>query len=646
MKYIKVLLILCLLLPLVAAPEQTEASTQRSEQLVLTKNSKTLRHNGTPVQAVQPVTFSNGSSYGPFKTMAQIYGFRVSYNASTKESIAVKGNTEIRFKAGQSNIRVNGQVVRSSGTVYIQEGFLMVPLRTWAELTGSTIQFTPTVMTFRWSNALQATFEVLPTTIFAGQTRVSVRDLANGRYIDEYWTGLQDYYNEPGTYTITRIVLGEDGNWSEPYSVTIRVRMPNQPPVADFTTDKASYRIGERIQYIDRSSDDEDAIVRHSWSGNGEVFFQPGTKYVTLEVEDQHGLTDRITKEITVTSEVLYTYDEYYRQFTPVGDKYAMDGSASLAYRAVPYEVQSLPAQMVRSNSPETLLGEGIAYDDQLKGQTRFLFHHLNGSQKNLKLVLIATNTNSTVTQVGFGAFAMGGPDQYVANTGKRSVERYLNELSRKPQIKWTRLGPGESKIVLPDLHRLPMKPNQVLSAYADVITDTNVRFRIAVVEEGRDPIAVLDKLQVLPRDNKHVRGTFNAADRTIDVRERLGAEPQRIVLGDRTMDSYIYGIDNLTGLLELNTGNFGVLYRMQVRVAPNTVIALNARGGQYTGAFTVNGTTVPVTRTNILWNQHESVVLYRTGNREELVDFVFTLASGSNLPIHMLFLPMPGIRL
>ncbi|MFS0722790.1 stalk domain-containing protein [Paenibacillus sp. 1P07SE] len=645
MKSFKSLLIFCLLLPMIVLPQEAEASNRSSEQLVLTKNSKILRHNGTAVQAVQPVTFRNGSSYGPFKTMAQIYGFQVSYNAATKESIAVKGNLDIRFRPNQSDIRVNGQVVRSSGTVFIQEGFLMVPLRTWSELTGSSIDFTPTVMTFRWSNALQATFEIVPSNIFAGQTRVSYRDLANGRYVDEYWTGLQEYYDQPGQYTITRTVLGEDGNWSEPYSVTIQVRMPNQPPVADFTTDKTTYRIGERIQYIDRSTDDENAIVRRTWTGNAEVFFQPGRKYVTLEVEDRHGLKDRMTREITVTSEVLYTFDEYHRLFAPVGDKYAVDGSASLSYRSIPYQVESLSAQMVRSNSPETLLGEGIAYDDQLTGQTRFMFHHLNGTSKNLKLVLIATNTNSVVTQVGFGAFAMGGPDPYVANTGKRSVERYLNALSSRPQTQWMRLGPGESKVVLPDLHRLPMKPGHVLSAYADVTTTTNVRFRIAVVGEGRDPVAALESLPLLARDNKHVRGTFSSADRIIRVSETLGAEPHRLVLGDRTMDSYIYGIDNLTGLLELNTGNFGVLYRMQVRVAPNTVIALNARGGQYTGAFTINGTTVPVTRTNILWNQHEAAVLYRTGYREEIVDFVFTLASGSNLPIHMLFLPMPEVR-
>ena len=643
MKSIKILLIFCLLLPLAVVAGQAEASG--NERLVLTKNSKMLQHNGVAVQAVQPVTFRNGSSYGPFKTMAQLYGFQVSYNAATKESIAIKGNLDIRFRPNQADIRVNGQVVRSSGTVYIQEGFLMVPLRTWAELTGSSIDFTPTVMTFRWSNALQATFEIVPKTILAGQTRVSFRDLANGRYVDEYWTGLQDYYSEPGQYTVTRMVLGEDGVWSEPYAVTFQVTMPNQPPVADFATDKTTYRIGEHIQYFDRSTDDENAIVKRTWSGNAEVFFQPGTKRVTLEVVDRHGLSDRITKDITVTSEVLYTFDEYHRKHTPVGDKYAVDGAASLSYRSIPYRVQSLPAQMVRSNSPETLLGEGIAYDDQLSGQTRFMFHHLNGTKKNLKLVLIATNTNSVVTQVGFGAFAMGGPDPYVANTGKRSVERYLNELSRKPQTRWIRLGPGESKIVLPDLHQKSMKPGQVLTAYADVTTNTNVRFRIAAVEEGRDPVAAIESLPLLARDNKHTRGTFSAADRIIHVGETLGAEPHRIVLGDRTMDSYIYGIDNLTGLLELNIGNFGVLYRMQVRVAPNTVIALNARGGQYTGAFTVNGTTVPVTNTNILWNQHEAAVLHRSGSREEIVDFVFTLASGSNLPIHMLFLPMPEVR-
>ena len=58
-----------------------------------------------------------------------------------------------------------------------------------------------------------------------------------------------------------------------------------------------------------------------------------------------------------------------------------------------------------------------------------------------------------------------------------------------------------------------------------------------------------------------------------------------------------------------------------------------------------VNGRVVTVTNSSILKDNTEAAVLYRTGDTEESLDFVFTLAAGSNLPLAMMFLPLPGLR-
>ena len=39
-------------------------------------------------------------------------------------------------------------------------------------------------------------------------------------------------------YLLTYAVQDSSGQWSDPYSVTIKVERPNLPPVAMFTTDK------------------------------------------------------------------------------------------------------------------------------------------------------------------------------------------------------------------------------------------------------------------------------------------------------------------------------------------------------------------------------------------------------------------------
>ncbi len=183
-----------------------------------------------------------------------------------------------------------------------------------------------------------------------------------------------------------------------------------------------------------------------------------------------------------------------------------------------------------------------------------------------------------------------------------------------------------------------------------DLVSESMVRYRVIVVpQEITDPLTVLETMPNMDRDKKptgeplHVRGTFYDADRSIEINDLIGEKPQRLVFGDNKIDVYLTGQDDLTGLLEYNLGNFGVLYRVKLaNVAANTLIGVNARGGMYTGAFLVNGNLVKATTDSVLKTPNETCVLYRTGTSAETVDLIFMLASGSNLPINLTFIPLP----
>jgi PKD repeat protein len=655
MKSLKWLLIFSLLLAPFAGGLAKPASAEggMTDTLVLTLRSNVMVHNGTVWKSLQPLTNYKGTGFAEFRAIAARYGYKVSYDVKTKQSIATSDKHELRFKPASAIVWKDGAPVMASGAPYILNGSLMVPLRAWAQMTDSKLTVAGTKMTLSWQTAVLPTaeFEVQPSEIYAGQTQVTYIDRATNPtgqpFVEDRWEGRMDVFPEPGTYTISRQVQDALGQWSEPYSVTIEVKAPNQPPVADFTTDKTQYRIGEKIQYIDMSTDDENEIVRRKWTGNDEAFFEAGDKTVTLEVEDSHGLVSSVSKTITVTSEVLYTKNEYDKLFTAVGDRFPVDGASVLNLKSVPYTIQPDSAQMVRSNSPETLLREGIAYEAQLTGNIRFMFHHMNKIGYPVKMYLIATNKNGTSVNIATRSSGMGGPDPYVVNTGKMSTVRYLQSLVDNPTPTWTTIRPGQSQIVYADLNKTPIKNNQVLSAYVDLYTDQEVVFDVVVVAVSKDPIAELPNLTIMGKDqDKHVRGTFNNANRIIEVNDTLGAEPQRIDLGDKKMDKYLDGIDETTGDLQINYGNFGCLYTLRLpHVAPRTLIAINARGGYYSGAFTVNGQVVPVANNGYLKDNSEAVVLYRTGDTEESVEIVFTLAAGSNMPVALMLMPLPELR-
>jgi hypothetical protein len=309
-----------------------------------------------------------------------------------------------------------------------------------------------------------------------------------------------------------------------------------------------------------------------------------------------------------------------------------------ISYSVTPDESQ----QFIRSNSPEHLTEEGIAYEDTLTGNVRINIHNQNRSKKDLNVYLIATNPGNSAASVKVGAAGIGGPAQYVSTSGKAAVTRYLEALSSGGISDTVHIPAGESAVLLQEWTKLPLKPSQVRTIYADLELEGDIKLSVVAVDPSRDPVAALKELPVLPRDGKHVRGTFTGADREVQVDGVVGESPQRLVLGDPSLDGYLEGVDAVTGEAEKNIGNTGVLYSMSLKVAPNTLVALNARGGHYAGALLVNGEVVQMTSGSILKNSSEAGVLYRTGAQEETVRIGFIPASGSNLPVHMLFMPLP----
>lgn len=648
MKSLKWLLVLTLFtMPLLGGMGRATAQGA-SQTLVMTKNSKTMFLNGTAFTAAQPFVMKNGVSYAPFSSLAARYGFQVSYDAAAKQSIARSAAGEIRFKMNTKEVTAYGTKMTGQANTYSENGSLMIPIRTWGLATGSRVSASGAQVTLQWDTKPSAAFAVSPAKIYAGDyvTYLDRYSSPSGQpIINEEWTGREEVFAEPGTYTISRIVQDAAGQWSDPYTVTIKVLAPNQPPVADFTTDKTVYRIGENVRYNDLSSDDNNAIAKRNWIGQADVFFEAGDKTITLEVIDDQGLSSTISKTITVSTEVLYTKDQYDKLFKPVGGVFGVDAKSVLDIPTVSYDFHSEPSRLIRSNSPERWTSEGIAYDDQFSGDIRLLFHNVNNIGYPVKMYLIATNEGNYTAKFGVKNFGAGGPDQYEVNTGKMSTVRYLNSVISPSPITYTSIKPGQSVQVLKEISASAIKPNLIYSAYADVTSDQTLRFRVVVVAEKTDPLKVLERLPLMDADGKHTRGSFNNATRAIDVPGVLGYTPQRIVLGDNKLDPYLDGYDNTTGSLQLNIGNFGVLYKMNIKLSPRTLVALNPRGGLYTGAFVVNGQLIPVPASGVLKDQGEAMVLYRSGDSTETISLVYLIASGSNLPITMIFQPLPAIK-
>jgi hypothetical protein len=620
------------------------------EVLLIRRDSDVLVHNGTEYKMSQPAKVVDGALYVPARALAERLRLGIVYDAKSKSYRFVfePTNTELRVTPGQQTYAKNGSKVQGA-PAFVDKDTLMVPVRVFAEVFGLRLAADSSGKEVRLSRRglPVAAFELTPDHAHAGETVVGYKDLAEHplglRIVAEEWQGLQERYDTPGEYVITRRVQDENGVWSEPYSVTLEVLPPNQPPRAYFTTDKVVYKQGEWVEYRNYSYDDEGRIAEVEWDGAENGFFEPGEKTITLRVTDEHGATSEYTRTITVTDELLYTREQFPIVYGKPGDKFTIRGSDVPNLPKVAYtlhEFTDIP--LFRSNSPELIVQDGIYYSDELSGEIRFMLHHQSKSSERKRIWLIATNPGDQPANVYLDRVAVAGPHEYVTTTGKTAAIRYLQARLDPVKTRSIALEPGESRVIAEETGASPIKPEQVITAYADVRTDAPIRFSVVVAGEKDDPIARFGELPLLASDGVHNRGTFRPATRILAANQWVGGQMSRLVLSDNSTDPWVVGIDMISGEPKTNSGNYGILYVIRLNsVLPNTGIVVNARGGHYSGAFAVNGRVVPVTEHSHLRDPNEAAILYKTGDEAESVEIVFTPASGSFLPINLLFVPL-----
>lgn len=624
-----------------------------SNQLVLMMNSNKMYTNGKEYLANQPMAVKNGVSYVSIRAMVEMVKVNYTYDTKTKEVIVTKGNSVMRFKTDSKIYTVNGVQKTMKGPAYQYKGTFMVPLTsiTAALNIPYTVDNVGKRVILTLNTKPTATFKVQPTEIYAGQTYVTYTTSSaspNGTAIvADRWEGnKQDIYDTPGFYTVTYSVQDASGQWSDPYSVTINVLQPNQPPVANFTTNKEEYKMGEPVTLTDLSYDPENEALTAEWTNRALAFFNPGPVSIQLKVTDKHGLSSTFEKTINITSEQLYTQDEVAKLFTAPGDIISMDGGMIPGLTNLTYTTSSEDYLLIRSNSPETVNAEGILYRETAVGKTRFLVHHMNNMSTRQKLYVIATNNNLYPTTITTQYSGIAGPVTSPEYTGRISILKYYTSMLTNEKYGSITLQPGESRAILTDINKVSMKPGEVLSLSADLFSDLTVQYNVVMVEETKDPIALLPTLPILDRDGVHNRGTYPNSTRIINVSDVVGTTQTKLVLGDNRNDLNLIGMDPMTGTTASNAGNFGVLYKIRFEhVAPNTLITFNPRGGNYLGSLMVNNTIVNLPNKGNLSSSDMNAVVYRSGNYDGPVDIVFSVASGSNLPVNFVFTPLPALK-
>lgn len=567
--------------PVPTTEQPTNSTIEGDGLLVLYMNSTKMEQNGQVYQSTSPMTVKKGVSYVGIRSLTKQIGYQFTYLPDTKEFVINYEGHELKFKVDTIDYMVDGVQQTMRGAVYQENNVTMVPL-----------------------------------------------------------TAIMNALNIPYTVDGKKVILQLQTEEPEPAPAPI-------PPVAYFTTDKTEYRIGEKITITDQSTPGNSEIVTRGWSTNWQsskpAFFTSGPQTIFLTVTDKNGLTSEYGVTIKITDEVLYTEAQFNFLFTEVGQKFPLGEKNVLGFDRVPFTYTTEPYTLFRSSGPETVTTEGILYSDIIQGNTRFMIHHNNKLGERAKLYVIAQNNNLTESTITTESYGVAGPSEHPDITGRVSFQRYLdNTLSGSKRSDIT-LQPGESKLIMTDLSASTMGQGQVLSLFGDVYSDYPIQYTVVIVKASSDPLQSVLTLPNLDPKESIVRGTFTDSTRVFRYTELLGTKDSRLPLTDNAVDLFQQGYDGIMGTSAVNSGNYGVLYKLQLeRVAPNTLITFNPRGGLFLGSAMVNGKVVTFSHSDATPTTSASV-LYRTGSTEEKVEIILTPSAGSNMPFNLLFMPMPA---
>lgn len=554
-----------------------EAAATKTSQVIFYLDQQDAYRNGELVKLDSPATAIQGKSYLPAKFLGDSFGMKVSYSSETRNVTLISDDYHIEFDIANNSITVNGKKMPNNNIARMINDRIMVQLTWLCDYMGATYTYTP------------------------AQRKVMVT----------YVPKAEENYDD---------VLGST-------------------PVAKFSVDKSSYAIGETITYTDLSYDPDSEGVSLSWTGKQDAFFTAGEHEVSLVAIDRNGnRSEPYSKTITVTNKVIF--DEFeYGVYTSKPGSYikATDSKFNASMLSIPEASKTVQyssdRKLLVSDSPENITTQGILYEDSINGKARLYANHVNVSGQSMEFAILATNNTTKAITLKTTNQGEVYPSKYAMLLGSESVIDFLMYNENRESFT---IAPGETIVY----RQFPTFNNGYgINTMYDVESSGELLVSFVAASKIDRSALALPKLAYAG----HVRGSFDQSDITwnIDAGKVGKNRLQRIVIGDGKSDPFLQGYDPQRGTQAALTGNYGAVYHMTINNPGDMAIMVMARGGQFKGAFKVNGQFVRVPSSGVLTPYDGLVTLAKTKATDKQVTIEFSPPAGSSFPLNLILYPL-----
>jgi hypothetical protein len=308
----------------------------------------------------------------------------------------------------------------------------------------------------------------------------------------------------------------------------------------------------------------------------------------------------------------------------------------------------SYGGKLLLSDSPEMVYEDGIMYQDEVAGDVRLFFHHVNATTTAKRIVVMLENDGSETANVTVYQYGLGGPGADWMAVGKAAQKAYMAGseiyLVAVPGKGWAPLSTRLTDTVV--------QPNMLVNGIYDFTTDRPVKVKVMMLPVNAIEDKFAQQAKQLSADEQHLRGTFDGRDRLMIPNKVYNPGEDgavAVTLADNKIDAYLEGIDATDGSKVVNYGNYGVVYKIFLPSDNSGKIKyyLNPRGGDYAGVMGVkylhvNEAPVPTPDSNAGFGSNKltdfaPIGTYKSG---ESLWLTFSPPGASNLPVKLVILP------
>ncbi|KAF1085056.1 hypothetical protein SPSYN_01192 [Sporotomaculum syntrophicum] len=670
------------------AEDTTEAGTTvTSTKLQLTLGSSTALLNNVPYQLEIPPVVVDGVSYLPIRFVTeQALGAAVQWEAATNTVQINKGATQIKFSLTTGQAMVNNQEVELSSPPFVKDGRTLVPLRFLAENFNVQVDFDPSAKTItitkqKTEGAEEEPINLPPVITSLGLQSDVLKIGEEAKYNFSYdnevgesitaqeWsyrllddtqvrTGQPRAFFRPGTYVLSLRLRDAAGNWSD--TATTNFTVANEKLMSEMVFKLSRPVYGELFENLDNvkfntftananTTFERTGTVLHL-SNSPEIVSQPGILYQSeasgnfrLFYHHANGADEKqylyvIAENNNLVPVTLKTIKS--GEGGPVNDYMNLGQAVSMRYlssQGAP-DITINPGEKLILNQGMRFLnkGEAVTGMQDYQADGTITLSVIMGPEKApepeptpetdpLTYPSTPAAGESSIDDTGVSSGNAGespttGGDS-VANRTSGSAD---NSGAAAESAPITGSNPADS-MLLPEPDNTEMSPMPPVKTPAEIL---------------REKIDYLLSLPVLPRNQQQVRGVFPTSDCLVNIQAGSNAEKITLGLEEPGHDSWVEGIDPLTGETIRNIGNYGVIYRVKITAPEKTGVMLNPRGSIFKAAFqAADGQVYKVPETGHFTGLQKAAILgvLEAGQTKE---FIYTPPSGSDTPLIIALLP------